>query len=759
MSQHRDLSPYGYDVIRRLGQNVQGGRVTYLARSLEDETLVVVKTFSFAREDADWAGFKGHQREIELLQTLDHPAIPNVLDAIELDDGFALVQQFIDAPTLQQTRTWSFDEVYDITQQLLDILVVLQQKQPPIIHRDIKPQNILRAKDGTVYLIDFGLARVASGDGSSTLAAGTPGFMAPEQFFNSGVSVRTDLYGLGATIFALLMGIAEDRMNQYVNTSFELKWSGLDANIPDWFVDWAIQLTAPEQQARYADAQGALDALYAAKTDAQRKLPVVVLDEASSVTHPQQASQAKQQASSSLLGRAVLLFGVLSVLAILGTIVWYSLILKSPPQQEHALAMTLYKKRLNSMLNKRHPVLRCGRDEHVVLKPSWIEYKGPLTVSTQAGCTLKLHGPFVLKSLSTKDSKVTIEQVTVEGYAGIAGGTFVMNGGRIKSMNVTAGAVRTKNVDIEHLSVSGGRVIVESGKVSKVNTGQATEALSLRETSTKSIYAGAGKVEAIKVTGLDSAMAVNGGTLNLFFLTVRDVHVDKKSRLHLKDIKLSQMHVSGSVIATGSSIVSLPKSSPRISVSKQGIARLDDISSQIPIWVGVSESGILMLNGARLSLSNAVINGGVIMRDTQISGRAMIAGPMVYHPKKDETMAQAEAALRQKMNLVADETQQRQNQKKNKKRQLAKLESRLFFMMEGCFRKSTKNGDFYPKFRVTPDGRASLLFIDDHLKACFTKKLKTLELPKGFAGTVRGHIYVQVTNGSVQVMQRYLRLY
>lgn len=89
-------------------------------------------------------------------------------------------------------------------------LSYLHGHTPPIIHRDIKPQNIKLTPDGHVVLLDFGLAKGAT-DGSLALAVGsvfgfTPGYAPMEQIQGSGTDARSDLYALGATLYTLLSG-------------------------------------------------------------------------------------------------------------------------------------------------------------------------------------------------------------------------------------------------------------------------------------------------------------------------------------------------------------------------------------------------------------------------------------------------------------------------------------------------------------------------------------------------------------------------
>jgi len=79
MNNHPDFDQYGYQVIQELGRNREAGRITYLAKALNLKQKVVIKEFRFAIADSSWSGYKAYQREIEVLQQLDHPRIPRYL--------------------------------------------------------------------------------------------------------------------------------------------------------------------------------------------------------------------------------------------------------------------------------------------------------------------------------------------------------------------------------------------------------------------------------------------------------------------------------------------------------------------------------------------------------------------------------------------------------------------------------------------------------------------------------------------------------
>src|SRR5919205_516648 len=92
---------------------------------------------------------------------------------------------------------------------LCDALAYLHTRKPPILHRDIKPGNVKITPDGHIFLVDFGLAKVLHGSQATTTGARamTPGYSPPEQYGTARTDPRTDIYSLGATLYAALSGI------------------------------------------------------------------------------------------------------------------------------------------------------------------------------------------------------------------------------------------------------------------------------------------------------------------------------------------------------------------------------------------------------------------------------------------------------------------------------------------------------------------------------------------------------------------------
>jgi serine/threonine protein kinase len=262
-----DFTAYGYEAIQELGVNHSGGRVTYLAKKIDDQSSVVIKQFQFAKSDSSWEGHKAIDREIAILRQLDHPNIPKYLTKLKTPDGFCIVQQYIDARSLAdilegKQQTYTPEQVKDIIDKLLDVLVYLQSNfVEPVIHRDIKPANILIDDYGTPYLIDFGGAKISEGEGGTTIVVGTLGFMPPEQklgIFNQ----TTDVYSLGLTIVSWLTRTEPREMRTIIDPATN-KIDGLMKKLPSYsprFIDWIQQVLQPSPKERYSNAKLALEA-------------------------------------------------------------------------------------------------------------------------------------------------------------------------------------------------------------------------------------------------------------------------------------------------------------------------------------------------------------------------------------------------------------------------------------------------------------------------------------------------------------------
>lgn len=154
--------------------------------------------------------------EGEVLKRVDHPALPRIYRVFNDDrNGRAyILMDYVEGSNLEVLRQQQPEKRFSVSQGLflmapiIDAVSYLHHQVPPIIHRDIKPANIIvpHAGDGTV-LVDFGIAKEYDPDATTTAVRRcSPGYGAPEQY-SRGTSTHTDVYGVGATIYALLTGV------------------------------------------------------------------------------------------------------------------------------------------------------------------------------------------------------------------------------------------------------------------------------------------------------------------------------------------------------------------------------------------------------------------------------------------------------------------------------------------------------------------------------------------------------------------------
>jgi serine/threonine protein kinase len=177
-----------------------------------DGRAVAIKELPLRRAKDDKALELFH-REARVLKQLKHPAIPAWIEDFIAGEGkqqaLYIVQEFIDGTSLADeldAHRYDEDEVLDIVDELAGVLDYLHTRSPPVIHRDIKPDNVLRrAHDNRLMLVDFGSVRDSLKHpefGGSTVT-GTFGYMAPEQY-RGDATPCSDVYGLGALGITLL---------------------------------------------------------------------------------------------------------------------------------------------------------------------------------------------------------------------------------------------------------------------------------------------------------------------------------------------------------------------------------------------------------------------------------------------------------------------------------------------------------------------------------------------------------------------------
>lgn len=149
--------------------------------------------------------------EADMLKQLSHPALPRIVDIIDTPDTICIVMDYIPGESmdvvLKREGAQSEEKVLDWAKQLCEVLGYLHSRVPPIIYRDMKPNNIKYA-DNRLRVFDFGIAKVYKGlNAKDTVRLGTRGYAAPEAFLeNAHTDARSDIYSLGVTLYHMLTG-------------------------------------------------------------------------------------------------------------------------------------------------------------------------------------------------------------------------------------------------------------------------------------------------------------------------------------------------------------------------------------------------------------------------------------------------------------------------------------------------------------------------------------------------------------------------
>ncbi len=306
--QPQDVISDRYKILHSLGQGGMG--MTYAAEDLRSGQRVALKVLSL-QHMTDWKTLELFEREARVLEAIDHPQIPAYLEhfqtdvdqgqtvlwdamsdspvpgslvsgslvpsslvpgsgvttaGAELREGrdrrFYLVQELAPGQSLAAwvEQGWRADEaeVQHIALQVLEILNYLHQLTPPVIHRDIKPQNLVRRPDGQICLVDFGAVQMVYRE---TLAmggtfVGTFGYMPPEQF-RGAATFASDLYSLGATLLYVLTHQAPADLPQH-----RLKIQFRDRlQLSPAFANWLDRMLEPVVEDRFATAWIALESL------------------------------------------------------------------------------------------------------------------------------------------------------------------------------------------------------------------------------------------------------------------------------------------------------------------------------------------------------------------------------------------------------------------------------------------------------------------------------------------------------------------
>lgn len=243
----------GYELLDILGKGSMGS--VFRARHLESGQLVAVKTL----QSDDPSLRRALRNEFEVLSQVEHPLLVNEREIVEHGDCLFLVMELVESITLLEwiessDPTHRAAQATHLVDQLCEVLDYLHSQEPPVIVRDLKPENILIRPDGTIKLIDFGVARALTEDSRTehALKGYASAAYAPLEQYTAQATTTTasDVYALGATTYHVLSGRAPhsaiEIMTRNYNVEQELKDGGVDARWAS-VVAHAMKLKAPQR--------------------------------------------------------------------------------------------------------------------------------------------------------------------------------------------------------------------------------------------------------------------------------------------------------------------------------------------------------------------------------------------------------------------------------------------------------------------------------------------------------------------------------
>jgi serine/threonine protein kinase len=199
---------FDYRILGRLGLGAMS--VVYEAEHVETGHRVALKMMSH-RLVYDPVAVERFHREVGIVESLEHANVAKVFGTFPAYGTQFMVQEYCDGPSLdalvERCGALPEDQVRRTLGQLTAALVYVHQHE--LIHQDLKPANVLTMRDGTVKLVDFGIAQPRSQDPDAPAVRavhGTPLYMAPEQFRGGVVGAKTDLYAVGCLVWEMLTG-------------------------------------------------------------------------------------------------------------------------------------------------------------------------------------------------------------------------------------------------------------------------------------------------------------------------------------------------------------------------------------------------------------------------------------------------------------------------------------------------------------------------------------------------------------------------
>ncbi|MBI2388018.1 MAG: serine/threonine protein kinase [Deltaproteobacteria bacterium] len=195
-----------------LGEGAQGH--TFDGVDKREGRAVAIKRFD-VRGARAWKDVELAEREARVLRELRHPRLPAYVDHFEADGSLYLVMEKIEGESLAAMRkrgaVLGEGDVVRLLHDAADVLGYLHGRAPAVVHRDLKPGNVIRRPDGSFAFVDFGAVRDKLRPEGGSTVVGTFGYMAPEQFQGRALAA-SDVYSIGATAITMLTGVEPEAL-------------------------------------------------------------------------------------------------------------------------------------------------------------------------------------------------------------------------------------------------------------------------------------------------------------------------------------------------------------------------------------------------------------------------------------------------------------------------------------------------------------------------------------------------------------------
>lgn len=240
-----------YEPLEKLSENSIGE--TFLVNNKESNTKCICKVY-------DKNSFDASKTDDNILENLHHDGLPQFIERFENELAVFVIREYVDGITMKQycdDNDLSERDIIEISQKLCEILSYLHHQKQPVIHRDVKPSNII-IHDGCVSLIDFGIARrYNESSEADTVLFGTRQYAPPEQYGFAQTDVRSDIYSFGVLL-------------RFMLTGNEKAWNN-DKNIANKRLGSVVRkCTALDPDSRFSDIDAVGKAIHRSRPQARK---------------------------------------------------------------------------------------------------------------------------------------------------------------------------------------------------------------------------------------------------------------------------------------------------------------------------------------------------------------------------------------------------------------------------------------------------------------------------------------------------------